>query len=276
MSAAELRDCLDDEAVVILDARFNLDDEAWGDRVYAEAHIPGARRADLARHLGGRIVPGVTGRRPFPDPQDFAQDLGAWGIDDTTQVVVYDAEGGLMAAARAWLMVRWMGHDRVAVLDGGLPAWQAIDGPLTSEEPSPIATVFPIRLRPSLVVDAEEVDALRVREPIRVFDSRGEAIHRGLVPSHDPIDGHIAHTGLADRAHTLTSDARLRSPEDLRAHYGSLIGAVDPREVVFYCGSGVTAAQNVLAMEHAGLPGSRMYVGSWSEWITDPTRATER
>ena len=119
ISAGQLAEILDDPDTVVLDARFTLDDEGWGQRVYPEGHIPGAQQADLALHMAGPIIPGVTGRRPFPDPDDFARRLGEWGIDERTQVVAYDAEGGLMAASRLWLMLRWLGHDRVAVLDGG-------------------------------------------------------------------------------------------------------------------------------------------------------------
>ena len=119
VSAAWLREHLGDPRLVILDARFSLDDEEWGQRAYLEGHVPGALYADTATHLAGEIIPGVTGRRPFPDPEVFAAQLGAWGIDGSTQVVAYDADGGRMSAARVWLMLRWMGHDRVAVLDHG-------------------------------------------------------------------------------------------------------------------------------------------------------------
>jgi thiosulfate/3-mercaptopyruvate sulfurtransferase len=275
ISVPELQAIMTRPDVVVLDARFSLDDETWGARAYAEGHIPTAQRADLAEHLAGPIVPGVTGRRPFPAPADFARQLGAWGIDDTTQVVIYDAESGLMAAARAWLMVRWLGHDRVAVLDGGLAAWIDAGGEVTVDDTPRSPRTFVPNIREDLLADVDEVDAQRVLEPTRVFDSRGLEAHHGRGPSHDPVNGHIADTGLADRARTLGPDGRLRSVTDLQDYYRSLIGDLDPGDVIFYCGSGVTAAQNILAMEHAGLTGSRMYVGSWSEWITDPARPIE-
>lgn len=275
ISAAELMPLTDHPQVVILDARFTLDDEDWGQRAFAEGHIPGAQQADLAVHLAGEIIPGVTGRRPFPDPEVFAQTLGAWGIDDSVQVVAYDAEGGLMAASRLWLMLRWMGHDRVAVLDGGLAAWLEAGGELTSQVRARPARTFQLRLRPDLLAEVDEVDEVRRLAPTRVFDSRGEEGYHGRGHYYDPVRGHIAGAGLADRAATVEADGHLRPAEDLRDHYRSLIGELDPQEVIFYCGSGVTAAQNVLAMEHAGLHGSRMYVGSWSEWITDPSREVE-
>ena len=270
-----LRQHLGDPRLVILDARFSLDDEQWGERAYVEGHIPGAVYADTATHLAGEIIPGVTGRRPFPEPDRFAAQLGAWGIDDTTQVVTYDADGGRMSAARVWLMLRWMGQDRVAVLDGGWQAWLAAGGEISQTVPEPAPTTYPMRLRPELLADVDEVDEHRQRPRTCVFDSRGAEGYHGGGVYHDPVRGHIAGAGLADRANTTRADLTFRSPEELRAYYLELLDGVDPREVIYYCGSGITAAQNVLAMSIAGLEGSRMYVGSWSEWITDPRRPVE-
>ncbi|MBM3688549.1 MAG: sulfurtransferase [Actinobacteria bacterium] len=271
----ELRDALGSPGLVILDARFSLDDEEWGSRAYHEGHILGATHANTATHLAGEIIPGVTGRRPFPDPGVFARQLGEWGIDESTQVVAYDADGGLMSAARVWLMLRWMGHDRVAVLDGGWQAWVDSGSPIDSIVPTPTPAPFTARVRPDLLADVDEVDIARQQPLTCVFDSRGEEGYHGRGVYHDPVRGHIAGAGLADRAHTLTPDKHFRSPDELRAHYDSLISDQAPDDIIFYCGSGITAAQNVLAMTVAGLPGSRMYVGSWSEWINDPRRPTE-
>lgn len=275
VSAADLAAHLDDPGWVVLDARFTLDDESWGNAAYASGHIPGAFRADLADHLAGPIVTGVTGRRPFPDPDVFAQTLSGWGIDDTTQVVVYDVENGLMAAARVWLMLRWMGHDAIAVLDGGLPAWIDAGLPVDQDVPAPRTASFQARVRPEALASADEVDAVRRDERFRVFDSRSAEGYHGLGHYNDPVVGHIAGAGLADRAEVTSPEGRFRPVAELRAHFEALIGDTPPENVIFYCGSGVTAAENVLAMTHAGLPGSRMYVGSWSEWITVPSREIE-
>lgn len=275
VSADWLRDHLGAGHLVILDARFSLDDEAWGQRAYLEGHIPGALYADTATHLAGEIIPGITGRRPFPEPERFADQLGAWGIDGSTQVVTYDADGGRMSAARVWLMLRWMGHDRVAVLDGGWQAWIAAGGEVTQTVLEPVPTTYPLRLRPELLADVDEVDEHRQRSRTCVFDSRGAEGYHGGGVYHDPVRGHIAGAGLADRANTTHADLTFRTPEELRAYYLELLDGVDPSGVIYYCGSGITAAQNVLAMTIAGLEGSRMYVGSWSEWITDPTRPVE-
>jgi len=275
VSAAWLREHAGDPRLVVLDARFSLDDEEWGQRAYLEGHIPGAVYANTATHLAGEIIPGVTGRRPFPDADVFAAQLSLWGIDESTQVVTYDADGGRMSAARAWLMLKWMGHDRVAVLDGGWQAWLAAGGEVTSDVPERASTTYPMRLRPELLADVDEVDAYRQRPRTCVFDSRGAEGYHGGGVYHDPVRGHIAGAGLADRANTTNADLTFRSPEELRAYYAELLDGVEPSDVIYYCGSGITAAQNVLAMSIAGLEGSRMYVGSWSEWITDPTRPVE-
>ena len=270
-----LREHVGDPGLVVLDARFSLDDEEWGQRAWLEGHIPGAAYADTATHLAGEIIPGVTGRRPFPDAEVFAAQLGLWGIDESTQVVTYDADGGRMSAARVWLMLKWMGHDRVAVLDGGWQAWLAAGGEVTADVPERASTTYPMRLRPELLADVDEVDAYRQRSRTCVFDSRGAEGYHGGGVYHDAVRGHIAGAGLADRANTTNADLTFRSPEELRAYYAELLDGVAPSDVIYYCGSGITAAQNVLAMSIAGLEGSRMYVGSWSEWITDPTRPVE-
>jgi len=275
VSAAWLRAHLGEQRLVILDARFSLDDEEWGQRVYLEGHIPGALYANTATHLAGEIIPGVTGRRPFPEPERFAEQLGRWGIEPSTQVVTYDADGGRMSAARVWLMLRWMGHDRVAVLDGGWQAWLSAGGEVTQIVPDPERTTYPARLRPELLADVNEVDEHRQRPRTCVFDSRGAEGYHGGGVYHDPVRGHIAGAGLADRANTTHADLTFRTPDELRTYYLELLDGVDPSEVIYYCGSGITAAQNVLAMSIAGLEGSRMYVGSWSEWITDPSRPVE-
>lgn len=275
ITAPQLQAVLSEPDTVILDARFSLDDEQWAERAFREGHIPGAHQADLARHLSGDIIPGVTGRRPFPDPQKFADQVGQWGIGPTTQVIAYDNEGGLMAASRLWLMLRWIGHDAVAVLDGGYPAWLAEGGAVSTEVTPTHPRTYPLSLRPEMLVDVAEVDAARVRETTCVFDSRGAEGYHGGGKYYDPVRGHIAGAGLADRAETMNSQGRFRSPEELRAYFLDLIDGQLATDVIFYCGSGVTAAQNVLAMTHAGLDGARMYVGSWSEWITDPLRPVE-
>ena len=272
ISTDELARNLENSQFAIFDVRFTLDDEAWGKKVYQVAHIPNAIHADLGTDLSGEIIPGVTGRRPFPTAETFAETLGKWGITPETQVICYDAESGLMAASRLWLMFRWMGHEKVAVLDGGLTAWNREGLPLSQQARKISPTIFTPNLREDLFVDVNKVDAARNDSGFCVFDSRGAEGYHGGGKYYDPVRGHIAGAGLADRAETTNSEGFFRSKEELKTHYASLIGDVKPENTIFYCGSGVTAAQNVLAMKHAGYADSKMYIGSWSEWITDPKR----
>lgn len=275
ISAHELEKHLHDTDWVILDARFTLDDENWGLSQYLNRHIPGAYYANLASDLSGNIIPGRTGRRPLPPRDKFINTLSQWGIGPNTQVVVYDASGGLMAASRTWWMLRWLGHDAVAVLDGGWGEWLKSGYPTSNDIPVPIPGLFIAKERPELQVDVGLVDSVRLNPEWAVFDSRSEAGFHGGGVYHDAIRGHIAGARLADRANTLNSDGLFRTPEELRAHYTALLGDVPVERTIFYCGSGVTAAQNLLALAYAGLGDARHYVGSWSEWITDPSRAVE-
>lgn len=269
VSAQELAAHIDDPHWVVLDARFDIDDETAAKRNFAAQHIPGALQADLADHMAGPIIAGRTGRRPLPDPSTFADTLSSWGIDDTTQVVIYDDMNGIMAASRLWFMLKWAGHDVVAVLDGGYQAWIAQGGALTAEVAVPRTATFTPNFRHELVVSLDEVEALSRERGALMFDSRSTS---DGIPSHDAIQGRIPGSVLADRALNSTADGRWRTAEELRAHYASLIGDSPSEDVIFYCGSGVTGAQNVLGMAHAGFPNARLYVGSWSEWILDPSR----
>ncbi|MFT3850234.1 MAG: sulfurtransferase [Propionivibrio sp.] len=272
VSTETLAQHLDDPDWVILDARFTLDDERWGRTQYDQSHIPGALYADLATDLAGTIIPGRTGRRPLPTPETFAETLSRWGIDGHTQVVAYDDKGGLMAASRAWWMLRWLGHDRVAVLDGGWGQWLAEERIVTDEVAARTPRKFEARERPALFASLEDVDAARNDPGYAVFDSRSEEGFHGLGVYQDPVRGHIPGARLANRADTLGADGRFRPPRELRAHYEQLLGDVAPERAIFYCGSGVTAAQNLVALAHAGLGDARHYIGSWSEWILDPAR----
>ncbi|WP_145512547.1 sulfurtransferase [Yersinia kristensenii] len=275
ISANELADHLHDSNWVILDARFTLEDENWGKNQYLAGHIPGAHYANLATDLSGTVIPGQTGRRPLPQIEVFTNTLSQWGIGPDTQVIVYDASGGLMAAARTWWMLRWLGHDAVAVLDGGWPQWIQAGYPTSAEVESPTLAVFVAEERPDYLADVALVDSVRQNPEWAVFDSRSEAGFHGGGVYHDPVRGHILGARLADRANTLDSNGLFFSPQQLRQHYTRLLGDVPIERTVFYCGSGVTAAQNLLAVAHAGLGDAKHYVGSWSEWIIDPARPVE-
>lgn len=255
----------------VVDCRFTLADPDAGARAFALGTIPGAVFGHLDHDLSGPVIAGRTGRHPLPSREAFAATLGRWGIGADTQVIAFDEVGGAFAA-RLWWMLRWVGHRAVAVLDGGLPAWTAEGHALAPGKPSAIASQF--ELGPALVasVTAEELLA-RIHDPaVAVLDARAAARFRGENETTDPVAGHIAGARSAPFMDNLDASGRFRSPAELRSHYAARLASAAPEHAITYCGSGLTACHDVLAMAHAGLPLPRLYPGSWSEWITDPTR----
>ena len=256
---------------VVLDCRFSLGDPSRGRRDYAQGHLPGAVHADLHDDLSGPIVPGRTGRHPLPDIDAFADKLGAWGISVDTQVVAYDEAAGTFAA-RPWWMLRYMGHDAVAVLDGGLRRWRSEGRPMTTEIPQPHPCSFVARARRDRVANSADVLA-RLDDPAWVIvDSRTPERYRGEVEPIDPVAGHIR--GAINLPFTENVDERgvFLPTERLRRRFEPPLAGRGVDHTIFYCGSGVTAAHNLLAVAHAGLGDALLYAGSWSEWITDPAR----
>jgi thiosulfate/3-mercaptopyruvate sulfurtransferase len=275
ISTATLAHHLDDPAWVIVDCRFALDDPARGERAYEQGHIPGALYAHLERDLTGTVIPGKTGRHPLPSVAHLVERLSAWGIDANVHVVAYDDSGGSMAA-RLWWLLRWLGHDAVAVLDGGWPCWRAEGRPFRRGRECRSPRRFLPRLRPELVASAEDVMAALNDPNVRLLDSRSPERYRGEHEPIDPVAGHIPGALSAPYLDNLDARGRFRPAAELRARFERLLGSPPPSRVIFYCGSGVTAAHNVLAFLHAGLGEAQLYAGSWSEWITDPTRPIER
>lgn len=258
-------------AVRVMDARFALADPQSGAQAYAQGHIPGALHADLNRDLADLGKTG-QGRHPLPDSDAFAATLGRWGIAPDTQVVVYDAADGSMAAARLWWLLRLIGHARVAVLDGGMAAWQAAGLALTTEQPvvEPLPP-YPGRFDRARIATVDEVAARLKHAPGWLLDARAGERFRGDVEPLDPVAGHVP--GAVNRPFALNvADGRLRPAPDLRAALQPLIGTHAPEQVVLMCGSGVTACHLLLAMEVAGLHGAKVYADSWSGWVSDPTR----
>ncbi|WP_455948558.1 sulfurtransferase [Lelliottia jeotgali] len=255
----------------VVDARFSLADPQSGAALYAQGHLPGALYADLNRDLSD---PGRTGhgRHPLPDSDAFAARLGAWGIGPETEVVVYDAGDGSMAAARLWWLLRLIGHAQVRVLDGGFAAWQAAGLPVTAALPqvTPLPP-YPGQFDRRQIASVEEVQARLKHAPGWLIDARAGERFRGEVEPLDPVAGHVP--GAVNRPFALNvHEGRLRPAEDLRAALQPLIGTHAPDEVVLMCGSGVTACHLLLAMEAAGLEGARIYADSWSGWVSDPSR----
>jgi thiosulfate/3-mercaptopyruvate sulfurtransferase len=253
---------------VVLDCRHDLANPEAGRAAYEAGHLPQAQFAHLDLDLSGDKQLG-GGRHPLPSRDAFIQTLRRWGISDDTQVVAYDAHGG-MFAARLWWMLRWVGHPAVAVLDGGLPAWQAQGLALSTEMPA--VTAGNIHERPSLVttVDADAVLANLAQPVWTVVDARSPDRYRGENETLDPVGGHIPGASNRFFKDNLQADGRFKPASELRAEWAALIDK--PEASVMQCGSGVTACHNLLALELAGQPGAALYPGSWSEWCSDGSR----
>jgi thiosulfate/3-mercaptopyruvate sulfurtransferase len=274
VSVEELEGLLDDPGWVVCDCRHDLADYDWGRRAYAEAHIPGARFVHLDLDLSGPRT-GLNGRHPLPHPLTFGLRLGALGIDNNKQVVAYDASGGPYAA-RLWWMLRWVGHTAAAVLDGGWESWLRAGMPVTAEKPVVQPTSYTLRPRPDMAVDASLIAKHLSDGHVHVIDARSPDRFRGENETLDPVAGHIP--GALNRFFklNLNVDGRFRDAATLQRAFRELLGQRDPARVIHQCGSGVTACHNLLAMEHAGLTGARLYPGSWSEWVSDRSRPIER
>jgi len=259
---------------VVCDCRHDLTDYEAGRRAYGASHIPGARFLHLDEDLSGPKN-GLNGRHPLPHPVTFTLRLAALGIDNGKQIVAYDASGGCYAA-RLWWMLRWVGHKRVAVLDGGWDAWVK-SGQRVSTKPAdvPAATYTP-HPRPELVVDTSFIAKHLGDTAVQVIDARSADRFRGENETLDPVAGHIPGALSRFFRQNLRHDGRFKPPETLKEEFSLLIGSRAPANIVHQCGSGVTACHNLLAMEIAGIAGSRLYPGSWSEWVSDRTRPVER
>lgn len=255
-------------ATVLLDCRFNLGEPGAGRAAYFEGHIPGAHYAHLDEQLSSPMT-SASGRHPLPDPAVWCSQLGAWGITPDTQVVVYDDAGG-MFAARCWWLLKWVGHTDVAVLDGGLTAWLKAGSSLTTVLPTHEPTdAYPGTPQSHTVVDADTLLANMQAPKFALVDARAPGRFVGAEEPIDTVAGHIP--GALNRPVTanLTEAGIFKSPADLRDEWTALLGEQD---CVAMCGSGVTACHHLLALAVADLPAGRLYPGSWSEWIRDPTR----
>lgn len=275
LSTSELQDRLDRPDVLIFDCRHDLLDHGKGARVYREGHIPGAHFAAVETDLSGAKT-GRNGRHPLPRPEDFAAFLNRHGATPATQLVAYDDIGG-QYAARLWWLARWIGVPRVAVLDGGWPKWV--------EEKRAVSAEIPAAMGGGTLVARPDdsqyltVDALRAgiqAGTVQLVDARTPERFRGESEPIDPVAGHIPTAVNRFFKLNLNPDLTMRPAAELRREFEELLGARPPAGIAHQCGSGVTACVNLLAMEHAGLAGSKLYAGSWSEWIADPARPVAR
>jgi len=274
VSTAQLKSHLSDPTWVVFDCRHDLADHAKGARLYQEGHIPGAQFAPVETALAGPKS-GTNGRHPLPAPQVFADFLAAHGVSATSTVVAYDDSGGLYAA-RLWWMARWIGLKSVALLDGGITRWTAECRPITTT----VRAVQPAELKalanPGMVRETKAVLGYLSDPACGIIDARAAERFRGDVDTIDPVAGHIP--GALNRFYreNLHADLTFRPAAELKSEFTALLGHRSPVNVVHQCGSGITACANLFAMEYAGLPGSRLYAGSWSEWIADPSRPVAR
>lgn len=260
--------------LVLFDCRFELANTSWGEREYTAAHIPGAQYLHLDRDLSGPIT-ARGGRHPLPDPREFARRLAARGVgangQSPCQVIAYDQGNGAYAA-RLWWLARWIGLRHVAVLDGGVAAWRQAGLPLTQAEPRITPRELAVKVDENAWLTSEAVDTLRLEPGNLLVDARGAERFAGRNETIDPVAGHVPGARNHPFAANLGVDGRFLPAAELRQRWQTILGSLPASSVVAMCGSGVTACHNLLALEHAGLTGARLYAGSWSEWIRDPAR----
>ena len=278
---------IDDPALRLFDCRFSLAQPELGQRAYADGHLPGAIYAHLDEHLSGPIT-AASGRHPLPDPARLAHWLGSCGVDHASTVVAYDDMGGAFAVRLWWLLSQWLGLGerssersgagqkegvgQVAVLDGGLQGWIAAGGELSTEVPVFEPGAFEPRHNDDRWLDTATLQSMLASNRIQIIDARARERFNGEVEPIDPVAGHIPGAINLPLSENLDGFGRFLRPDQLRERFQAAIGARPPTEIAHSCGSGVNACHNLLAMELAGLHGSRLYAGSWSEWIRDPTR----
>jgi len=256
----------------LFDCRHDLANPAAGEQQYQEAHIPGALFAHLDRDLSAQKS-GTNGRHPLPEARSFIAWLGKQGLKLSDTVVCYDGGSGAMAA-RLWWMLRWVGHEQVAVLDGGLAKWLREGRPVTAEVPKFEPAPYPGKARASMHASLALVEKKLKRAAL--LDARAPARYRGEQEPIDPVAGRIPGAKNRFNNDNLSAEGVFKKPELLRAEFEAVLSDRNPADVINYCGSGVAACHNALAMEVAGLPGSRVYIGSWSEWSADPSRPISR
>ncbi len=276
ITAEELARHLDNPDWVIVDSRFKLAFPDQGRKDYERSHIAGAVYAHLDEDLSGPIVKGVTGRHPLPELDKISAVFSRLGIHSHVQVVAYDDVGGALAAGRVWWLLRWLEHDRVALLDGGWQEWVKLGLTVRSGVENNSPRKFIPHPREELIITTEQVESMRKSPQYRVLDARSADRFRGENETIDPVAGHIPGAISAPYADNLNQDGTFKDDESLAGIYKKLVEGVPIDHVVAYCGSGVTATHDILAMMKAGLGEARIYAGSYSEWITDPKRPVEK
>lgn len=270
ISADELAKIIDRDDVRIFDCRFLLKDPQGGLKKYQEGHIPNAQFADMDTQLSAPMTE-QTGRHPLPDADDFVRQLCAWGVSSDTQVIAYDDISGAFAA-RMWWMLRWMGHDKVAVLDGGLQKWQAQGGALSTDIPEFVPGNFEAEIQADWLMDIDTVQSELAQGNITLIDARAADRYTGKDQKTDPVPGHVPGANNLPFGGNLTPEGIFAPADVIRSRFSGLIADQSLENIVNMCGSGVTACHNLLALEIAGITPTRLFVGSWSQWIRDSSR----
>lgn len=271
INAEALHGLLAEPNIRIIDCRFSLADKESGRKDYQSSHIPGALYAHLDDDLSGEIIPGTTGRHPMPPVSEFVELCSKWGIDEDTQVIAYDqGHGGI--AARLWFMLRWLGHEKVAVLNGGWAHWVKLGLKVDQRIDLPNRSQFKAATPKDQLVEAGELLHLQQEENWLLVDSRAAERYRGENEPIDPVAGHIPGAVSAPFSENLNADGLFHDPATLEQRFDTLLGDHELGKTAFYCGSGVTACHNLLALHHIGRTEAKLYPGSWSDWITDASR----
>lgn len=273
ISTADLAARLNDPKLVVVDSRHDLLNPALGPQAYAAGHLPGAIFMSIDDDLSAAKT-GSNGRHPWPAADAFAATLGSKGIGNASHVVVYDG-GNAMYAGRLWMMLRWLGHDRVSVLDGGIAQWQKEGRAIDTTPRQHAATTYHPVVRTGMLLNADDTLAAMTDPAQRILDARAHERYRGDTEPVDPVAGHIP--GAVNRPFALNMrDGLFKPADELRREFEIVLAGRPPAHLIHQCGSGVSACANIIAMEHAGLGGSRLYTGSWSEWCADPSRPVAR
>jgi thiosulfate/3-mercaptopyruvate sulfurtransferase len=276
VNAEDVAEQLADPRLLLFDCRYELARPEAGHEAWVRGHLPGAVHADLHHDLAGPTSP-RSGRHPLPDPQEFAARLRRWGVNDDSLLVAYDDSTGMWAARFWWMAAKWLGHPQVAVMNGGMRRWQQLGLPVTADPPPARAAgnfVGKVDDRAWVNIDTTQSAALDASR--RVIDARAPERYRGEVEPIDPVAGHVPGAVNHPTSTVAGPDGRLLPADELRRAFLQTLGPVPPTSAITMCGSGVTACHLLLAMEHAGLPGARLYPGSWSEWSRDSSRAVAK
>ena len=273
LSVSECVDFLQNPGWVFIDCRYSLQEPDQGYQDYLKGHIPGSIYVHLDRDLSGKVVAGKTGRHPLPEIEPFVERISTWGIDHQTQVIVYDNSGGALAA-RLWWMLRWLGHDRVAVLDGGWKAWVESGNSQEKKEFARPRRVFLPKQQQDFIVTADFVEKIRNDPDYLLIDARSPQRYWAVEETIDSVSGHIPGAISAPYSENLDEEGFFLDDESLKKRFEIVLLDYPPENIVVYCGSGVTTGHNMIAMLRVGYELPKLYAGSWSDWISDSSRPT--